>query len=373
MRYTLLALLVLSGCEAFPRVANDGDVPGSVLSGTLLAVDVDEGATTVVLMSAADNPQPPLGNGSPVSFAAIPGDQYGPAGAATLGAPFALTDVPPGDWQLNGLMDVDGNFHPGLDVLATPSCGDLSGWHLDRVDGGAPTAVSLSANDYIHDLVVGPLTRIDSPDPAFTIIGPRAVGSGLTLRLDAVDVSATFADLTLDVPGPDSADPCHAGFRFRRRDADGNGSADTSPLLPLFEDRWPRVLFRWLGTPVDTEDGTDFDRGDVPDDVTIAAIGDPSPSATTLPAPGVAIDVPSLQVAWTGFGQRIEANGDSAILAGTDLPAGAWSITVITEAGQIWTMPNEAGAGLALVKRLPSPGRTSDGDARQGQWAELAP
>ena len=72
-------------------------------------------------------------------------------------------------------------------------------------------------------------------------------------------------------------------------------------------------------------------------DVTIAAIGDPSPSATALPSPGVAIDVPSLQVAWTGFGQRIEANGDSAILAGSDLPAGAWSITVLTEDGQIWT------------------------------------
>lgn len=371
MRNTLLALLVLTGCDALPRVANDPDVPGSVLSGTLLAFDVDEGATTVVLMSPADNPQPPLGTGSPVSFAAIPADQYGPAGAATLGAPFALTDVPAGSWQLNGLMDVDGNFHPGLDVLATPSCGDLSGWHLDRVDGGVPTPVTLGEDEYIHDLVVGPLTRIASPDPAFTITGPHTVGTGLTLRLDSVDVAAAFADLTLDVPGPDSGEDCHAGFRFRRRDADANGSADTSPLLPLFEDRWPRVLFRWLGTPVETDDGTDFDRGDVPDDVTIAAIGDPSPSPTALPAPGVAVDVASLQVAWTGFGQRIEADGTSQILAGSDLPAGAWSITVITEEGQIWTMPNEAGAGLARVKRLPPPGRTSDGDARQGQWAEL--
>lgn len=373
MRNTLLALLVLTGCDAFPRIAEDPDVPGSVMSGTVVAEGVDEGATTLILMSAADNPQPPLGTGSPVSFAAVAGEEFGPAGAASLGARFALTDVPPGDWQLNGLMDVDGNFHPTLSVLGSPTCGDLSGWHLDRLSDGVPTAVSLGERQFVHDLVVGPLTRIDSPNPVFTVAGPRTVGAGLSLRLDAVDVAATFANIELDLAGADSTDPCPAGFRFRRRDLDGNGSADSSPLLPLFEDRWPRVLFRWLGTPVDTDDGIDFDRGTVPDDVTIAAIGDPAPAVAALPEPGVAVDVGSLEVAWTGFGQRIEADGTSVILAGSDLPAGAWSITLLTEAGQIWTLPNEVGAGLAMVKRIPPPGRLSEGDARQGLWAELEP
>lgn len=353
--------LLLCAC-GLPRVAEDPDVPGSALAG-MLVVDGDEAATAVVLLSAEDNPQPPLGTGSPVSFTTLAAASFGPVGAATLTAPFALTDVPPGGWYLFGLVDVNADFHPGVDALASPTCGDYGGWHQDRV-GGVPSPVQLGEAELLEGLLVGPLRRIEEPRPVFTAEeDQRAVFDGAIVRLDAVDVAADFAGIPLDVPAP-GAEPCAAGFRFVRTDADGNGSADSSPLLPLFEDRYPRVVFRWLGVPYEADGVPAFDRGGIGDDVTIAAIGDPSPTGQALPAPGVFVDVTSLDVAWTGFGQRIEPDGSSAVLAGADLPAGAWSATVITAVGQLWTLPNEVGPGFDAA--LPQPGRLSAADARQG-------
>lgn len=365
------ALLLLVACDAYPRVRENPDVPGSVLAGTVIIDDAVTLGHAVVLMSSETSPQPPLGVGSPVSFVGISSTNFAPGTSGAVSAPFALTDVPVGSWYLFGLMDVDGDFNPGVSALASPGCGDLGGWHQDRIEGGAPDPVTIDERELVGGLLVGPLRPIDEPRPAFTVEGPTAVGTGAVVRLSAVDVDQAFADQRITVPAPASGEPCAAGFRFVRRDADADGSADTSPLLPLFEDRWPRVLFVWLGEPVETEDGTAFDRGGISEDVTIAALGNPVPVGVPLPAPGERVEVTALDVAWTDFGQRVEADGSSVVIAGADFPAGAWSATVITEVGQIWTLPNEVGAGLAMGATLPPPGRDGDGDERQGRTFTL--
>jgi hypothetical protein len=95
--------------------------------------------------------------------------------------------------------------------------------------------------------------------------------------------------------------------------------------------------------------------------------GDPRPT-TTLPDPGVQVDLAELDVRFTGFGQRIEPDGTTTILAGSDLPTGAWSLTLVTRQGQIFTLPNELASHLAMSRALPPPGLTSGADPRMGAW-----
>jgi hypothetical protein len=313
-------------------------------------------------MSEAANPQPPLGVGSPVSFDALSGSTFQPVAARTRTAPFALTEVVAGSYYLFGLMDVDQDFHPLVGAMATPSCGDLTGWLTDVI-GGDPVPVEVGEREVIEGLVVGPLRALTSPNPAFTVVGSRALTSADPVRLDAVAVDATFGDQRKVVRDPGAH--CGAGFRFVRNDVDQDGDADLSPLLPLVEDRWPRVLYQWLGVPVGAGANRTYDRGPFGPDVTIAAIGDPEPADGVLPLPGESVDVDSLSVRWSGFGQQINPDGTTEILAGDDLPAGAWSATVLTLEGQIWTVPNEVGDD-ALAALLPPPGRLSAPDPRQG-------
>jgi hypothetical protein len=370
----LLSTILLPACEAFPRVdPSVEDVPGSVVQGTVMVGDdVAAPAPTILLMSAADDPMPPRGTGSPVTFATVNAGDFGPAGEGVLGAPFAFTGVTPGDWLILGLMDVDRSFHPAVSALATPTCGDLSGWNLG-VTPDASAGITVDEQVRLQGIVVGPLRRIDGPQPIASVSGSAALVPNESVRLIAVGVHAAFGDsLRLDVPDPGQAgeDGCEAGFRFERVDADGNGSADASALLPLVEDRWPRAIFQWMGTPIDTDDDgepDDFDRGDVGDDVTIAAIGDPAPTHD-LPAPGVQVDLSELDVRFTGFGQRIDPDGTSTILAGGDLPAGAWSLTLVSRQGQIFMLPNELDDTLAMSRALPPPGLTEGSDRRMGVW-----
>lgn len=363
MRATLLLpCLVVAACD-YPRIDPAADLPGSVLAGSVLVESDDTAGKTLLFLSPEASPMPPLGVSSPVSFATLPGDAYGPAGSLLKSAPFSFTDLAPERWLITAVHDTDDNFHPGVTALATPTCGDWFGWHLDSLDG-LPTAIDVGEHELIEGVVVGPLALIDSPNPSFTATGDTTLVANGTVRLEALAVSGTFGGVTLTTTPFDRSKACTSGFRFVRRDADGDGGADASELLPLIEDRWPRVVFQWLGTPVVTGDGLAFDRGDVPDDVTIAAIGDPSVEGD-LPAPGVPVDVDTLLVRFTAFGQRIEPDGTSTIIAGADMPPGAWSATLIALSGQLWTLPNEMG-DIAAAAALPEPGRQSEIDPTQG-------
>lgn len=367
-----LPLVLLVACDTtFPRLNPDADVPGSVLSGTIYLEDTTASGPTLLLLSEEANPMPPLGVGFPVTFSGTPPTAFGPPGAIQQGAPYAFTDVPPGGWFLLAVHDTDRNFHPGVLALSTPSCGDHTGWHVDDFTSRTPTPVQVGVNDFVSDVAVGPLALLSTPDPACTVPGDRTLVTNTSVRFEAVAVDAAFGDLTLEIPAFGSAGDCTAGFAFVREDADGNGSADASSLLPLIEERWPRFVFTWLGAPIDTDDDgvvDDFDRGNVDPDVTIAAIGDPAPADGPLPAPGEMVITDALDVRFTGFGQRIEPDGTSTVLAGTDLPSGAWGVNIISQQGQLWFLPNELDARMQISKDLPPPGLTRGSDPSQGVW-----
>lgn len=383
MRPILLALS-LSGCLPLPRTAQDPDVPGSILSGVVALEGDGVAAPTVVLLSSEEAPMPPVGVGLPVSFAAVAEDAYGPVAGGVRSAPFALTDVPPGGWYLTGLLDTDRNFHPGVTALATPTCGDRVGWHSDDLSGGTPTPIGVPEQSYVDGVIVGPLQTATEPSPAFTTDPTVPLTGQPVLRLESTELRATFgvedeAHARLEVqtgpvwPGGDPV--CAPSFAYVRADADGDGTADDSPLVPvpLFEDRWPRVVFQWLGEPVDRDgDGTTdaFDRGD-DEDVTIAVLGEPTlPDGAPQPAPETVVRTARLDVRFTALGLRIEADGSQTLLLDESvLPRGAWGITVITRQGLLWTLPNELDDLQAAF--LPAPGRTSAAVPSQGVFLLL--
>lgn len=369
-----LAMLLAASCDEFPRINESADVPGTVLSGQVLVDSEVELAPTVLLLSAEDDPMPPLGTGFPITFAAIGPERFNPRATGLSAADYALTDLDPGGVYLVGVMDLDANFHPEVTALATPSCGDYIGWHTDGE--GEPSPITLGANEWIDGVTVGPLVELDSPDPAFTLTD-EFLGLNQDFGMISVEVLATFADtMRVSASGPWSGGTtkCAASFLYERIDADGDGVVDTNPLVPLYENRWPQVVLQWLGDPIDTDnDGApdDFDRGE-DEDVFIAAIGIPKlADGEPEPAPGEVVRTAALQVTFSGLGQRFETDGSVLVLAGTDLPNGAWGVIVITKAGQIWTLPNEIDDTLAMSKNLPPPGLTSEGDPSQGVWMTL--
>lgn len=374
-----LVLAVATACDGWPPVAEEPELPGSVVSGSVLIEDVEgDPAPTILLMSTEEDPQPPLGTGFPVTFAVIDEESYGTPGAGLLGAAYAFTGVPPGGYFIYGVYDADRNFHPEVSALQTASCGDHIGWHAADLDG-TPSPVRVGAQDWADEVAVLLDTVVPGPPPVSRVVGSTELVIGERFRLEAVGVQGTFANtMVVDVPAPDSGAPCAAGFRFERVDADGDGEADDNPLLPLplAEDRWPRVLLVYEGLPEDGDgDGVvdAYGVGSEPPENFVVALGDPEPAdGAELPAPGEEVVLDALDVRFTGLALRILPDGTSEIL-GDGLPAGAWSILMITQEGQLWWLPNELEPRSAPGRALAPPGLTAGGATHQGTIMTYTP
>lgn len=393
MRPTLPVLLLsaaLPACDG-PPLMEDPVLPGSVIRGIVTAPDlpVDQPlGPTVVLLSDGDNPMPPEGIGLPGTFAGVPPTAW-TTGPGVRSAPFALTSLDPARYAVNAILDMDRSFHPEVTALATPTCGDFVGWHREGFDTGPVAAIELGDAQRIDDIVVGPLRPITEPNAVFTIEGDRTFAPGAVWRIVAEGVTAEFGTpeeerlpddpvvgIRKIVEAPSSGAPCRAGFRVLRRDRDGDGDVDSLPLLPLpiLDDQWPIAIVEFLGTPVDS-DGDAFPdafvREDVPageDPPFIVAVATTAPIDGVLPDPNVPRDVDALDVTLTGIALAVGDDGSLTVLDVATLPAGAYGMRLVTEAGQLWAVPNELDARLAISRDLPSPGLTTPGLPSQGVW-----
>lgn len=361
------AVVLATACDYEAPVDEDVVLPGSVVRGSVLAPAVDVDARAFVLLTDAANPPPPYGTGRPASFAAVLPEAFLPYQDGLRGARYALTDVPVGRFYLTGLLDLDGNFHPGVDVLAGASCGDYGGARVVGFEDRVPAPIEVPARTDVSGADVLLAQRFDTPRPAFTFTS-GVLGPFVAFEVEAVGVAGSFGEgLGVTIPPPGGE--CAASFTFLRPDADLDGEVDPHPELAAFEDTFPRVFLQWLGAPVD-EDGdgvTDrYDRGDVPATTLIAGIGTPALVDAEPPPPNVPVITNRLVVTFPGFAQVRAPGVETELLTPGALPAGDWSVTLINHAGQTWTVPNELG-GAAAAALLPPPGLTSARDPGQAR------
>ena len=189
---------------------------------------------------------PPLGTGFPVNFVVVGAEDFQPMGSNLRGGAFALTGVDPGEWYLLAVMDRNRDLHPGVLALTTASCGDYFGGYTTDLDRDEFATVTVEEGGFVDGVVIPVVDELTHAAPVFTVDGDPTVGADETFRLISVGVTGSFGPtLSIDVPAPSpAAEPCESAFHFVRADEDEDGQADTSDLLPLLEERWPRVVMQ---------------------------------------------------------------------------------------------------------------------------------
>ncbi len=286
-------VLALGGCLEAPINTNELRVPAPVnsIEGTVVfgGTDADPIGPTFITVFSARNPGPPAGTGSPVAIAPVPQDAYSDDRAGLRAASFGVSGLPDGEYFVNGLMDVDGDFSPFDGVLSGATCGDWIGSHLASVaDLANPdiAVVPLSGGRVRTGVSVLVGAQLPVERPVFEILGDPKQGGNPILSLAAVEaqgggvfrVRTTALDTTLgEVPidlGPacsplggvcdpltqpwclcdpaqvspesDTFVPCSTGIMLELVDADGDKQVDLLDPLTGEPNIFPRVLMNFV-------------------------------------------------------------------------------------------------------------------------------
>jgi hypothetical protein len=356
------------------------------MSGSLTFAGVDPvDAAAYVILFDADDPAPPVGTGEPITFTAVPPDAWSDA-SGVQAASYALTRLAAGSYQVNGLLDVDGDFNPFASALAGGTCGDWVGTHLQSLASTESAPVAVEDARQTHDVSVVLGLQLPIERPSFTIettqlsLGGMATGSSLPFfRLRTTGVATAFSpdlpltlgpacapagacDAQLPTCGCDPATvvPCGSALWFQLTDADLDGLPDPYPDADLAAegilDVWPRVYLEYVG-----EDAAPGERW-----VTQAfpALGELSgalaqgfdlPTALAALQLPVGVPVPAYELSVTfvpvfrhyhADGALVDGKGPYDVVQGADLatvPTGGYAVTVVAATGQTWTVPNEIG------------------------------
>lgn len=338
----VLPLLLGAGCSYAPALDPDAPQVLNSLTGEIVVAGTQDVATTFVLLTDAHNPPPPYGTGQPVNFSGVPASAYtGDAGSGQGGgmqsAPWSLTKVPDGAWNVNALMDMDGDFTPLLGSNAGATCGDWVGAHLEDLTAGTLGTVQVQGGTLLDDVTVVVGVEMTTERPAFTldpaVVMDQHATDFQTFVLDSVGVASEV----LQLAGPfDGTDPCGTMFLVKALDADLDGFPDPHPNPTLAAagalDMWPKVYLRY--------------RGDVSPGESWAA------EAVVYPLPVITGEYPlntvvpdtSIEVVWSPGAEHTLPDGSVEVVLAPDLPSGPWSVTVIQLTGQTWTVPNELAA-----------------------------
>ncbi|MCB9670691.1 MAG: hypothetical protein H6736_18190 [Alphaproteobacteria bacterium] len=372
MRSDRLLALLLVACGYDAPLDPQAPLPGSVITGEVLVTGVEVPGDVAVLVYAADDPPPPAGTGRPLTFTTVPAAAFTGPGAGVAAAPYALTDLPAGAYLLQALMDLDGDFNPFEATTAGATCGDVGGAHLGDLATGEVAVVELGADLRLDDvtIVVGSVVPIERP--AFFVASETAISRAGSLNpttpqrftLAATAVHTAFGPtFPLDLQGPCTpvegtplCDPtvldlCDTAVWVHVKDADGNGLPDLRADLPAeagIPDIWPRVYLQLLGAP----EGESWSAEAIPLLAEIGAmqLGAPQPLPFGTPVP-----LAAASVTWLPVAKHVHPNGalvdprtgeaydvvDLRVTADpASIPAGTWAVTVVSESGQTWSVPN---------------------------------
>lgn len=341
-------LLLLAGCGWQPPLDPDAAAVDNALAGTLVySGDAAPGDVVVILYDAAD-PPPPTGTGGPVTFSTVPASAFTGDGAGVQSAPWTLSQVPDGDFLVSALMDLDGDFHPLLSSNAGATCGDVAGGHLADLGSTEPGVVSVTGGELLDDVTLLVASAYPIERPAFRFdtnaVDRDAAAAALfdfedDSELFTLSSTAVLSEL-VQLTGPfDGSDPCDVAFWVHFPDDDGDGAPD--PHVTYGEEGvpmvWPRVYMRWLG---ELEDGGSIVAEAVPNPLMLTIFGGPVELGVTTP-------MTSMDVAFVPAAVHILPDGTREVLDVADVPTGAWSVTVVAETGQTWTVPNETASAAS--------------------------
>jgi len=279
------------------------------------------------------NPPPPLGAALPVRVRVVLASAAVPS-ATGFSAPFRIDGLPQGTYFIQALDDVDGNFS-SLKLMATPTNGDLTGALLS---GGLPAKIAVSAN--VTGVTVTLASRVTSDPPAFEVDPatpaqmPADQVTPLRFRVRARPLSFPLGK----APNPRFAVQLVRDGGGAAVDADHDGLPDV----------WPRVFLVRL----DASDPAGLTQYVSPDLHTtqtqiIPAAVDPTPFLPALqpqPGPGVA---PVLTDTLSIVVRPVLLDATAPGAAPARLPSlqpGAYRIVLLSQSGQVWQIPNEAGS-----------------------------
>lgn len=234
---------------------------------------------------------------------------------------FVFGAVAPDAYRLWGLLDVDRDFDPQVDVLAQPTAGDRV---ARGVELQAQPARGAEAELRLDGLVA-------TEPPAFSLEG---AGPDVSLepQLDAV------TPLTLVADDLGRFDAQRGGFTLGLVDGDGDGrpddlDGDGAPELSL------QLFLRWLPAPGQLEPGAT---------VVVPLAFDPSPFLRTLEGRlGATVTADRLQAVMVPWAQQLGAERDGG--GGRPFgppPAGQYELVALAAGGQFWRLPNQLGPGV---------------------------
>lgn len=242
-------------------------------------------------------------------------------------ARFVFAQVKPDLWRLYGLLDVDGNFDPQIDVLAQPTAGDRVG---EGVEVNVQPGRGLTA-DYAAT------AQVEREPPAFVLDG---VADHVTL---STDVSApTVLTLVSDAMGG-RLDPKRTDFTLGLVDADHDGRPDDAdgdgvPDLSL------QLFLRWVPLPGVAPEGST---------IIIPLVFNPAPFLLTLNGNLAArVSVGLLQATLIPQAQVVsfDDRGRRQVTAFGAPPSGDYELIALGAGGQFWRVPNQ------LSGQVPSQG-----------------
>jgi len=263
------------------------------------------GGDVVLTAFSTSDPPPPQGTGAPVVFRVVPEEAWRRGPGPVFTADFSLPSLPSDDYLISGFVDVDGDFSPGLGLLAQPSAQDLAGGFVDAMSN--LRTVSAVAAEETSGIVVTFGRRIPREPPAFDFMPVQAM-------VPTSSATAIVLTASPQMRGPISHRPECAGFLVQQTAEDRNMDGQPDPL--------PRIFLTNLG-----EDP----------DVTIEAFIDTSSFDAALSAMGFVV-VPQLRVRIPPVGFRIGEDGRPQPVV--PVPPGPYAISVVTGTSQNWTVPN---------------------------------
>ncbi|NOY26521.1 MAG: hypothetical protein GXP62_11665 [Oligoflexia bacterium] len=344
--WAVAAVPLVGACAWTPPLDPDAAVVTNSLSGSVIYSGSAAPSDVIVLLFDAADPPPPAGTGSPVAFSTVSATSFTGAGAGVQAAPWALSQVPDGQWLVTALMDMDDDFQPLLSSNSGATCGDIIGAYLASLQATDLGVVSIKGGVLLDDVTLVLASQLPTERPAFQFATNAVdqIAAAMALsdpsngdELFTLVSTGIYSDI-VQLTGPfDGTDTCDTAFWVHFVDDDQDGVPDPHPDasyakmgIPFV---WPRVYLQYLGD-------TGADAGD---SYVAEAIVDPlmlDQYGGSVPL-GVPTPVTQLSVAFVPAAMHLFADGSSETVSAPDLPVGAWSVTVVAETGQTWTLPNE--------------------------------